>query len=65
MYILSGVIGVAVLTIAFRLVSLTVKESGAHAIAELPSCLRPRSDMSRGGSASRNATECPAPGEPA
>lgn len=30
MYILSGVIGVAVLTIAFRLVSLTVKESGAH-----------------------------------
>ena len=49
MYILSGVIGVAVLTIAFRLVSLTVKESGAHAIAELPSCLRPRSDMSRGG----------------
>lgn len=30
MYILSGVIGVAVLTIVFRLVSLTVKESGAH-----------------------------------
>ena len=30
MYILSGVIGVAVLTIAFRLISLTVKESGAH-----------------------------------
>ncbi len=30
MYILSGVIGVAVLTITFRLVSLTVKESGAH-----------------------------------
>ena len=30
LYILSGVIGVAVLTIAFRLVSLTVKESGAH-----------------------------------
>ena len=30
MYILSGVIGVAVLTIAFRLVSLTVKEGGAH-----------------------------------
>ena len=27
MYILSGVIGVAVLTIAFRLISLTVKES--------------------------------------
>ena len=30
MYILSGVIGVAVLTITFRLVSLTVKESGTH-----------------------------------
>ena len=30
MYILSGVIGVAVLTTAFRLISLTVKESGAH-----------------------------------
>ena len=30
MYILSGVIGVAVLTIAFRLISLTVKENGAH-----------------------------------
>ncbi len=30
LYILSGVIGVAVLSIAFRLVSLTVKESGAH-----------------------------------
>ena len=30
MYILSGVIGVAVLTISFRLISLTVKESGAH-----------------------------------
>lgn len=30
MYILSGVIGVAVLTIVFRLISLTVKESGAH-----------------------------------
>ena len=30
MYILSGVIGVAVLTIAFRLISLTVKESGTH-----------------------------------
>ena len=30
MYILSRVIGVAVLTIAFRLISLTVKESGAH-----------------------------------
>ena len=30
LYILSGVIGVAVLTITFRLVSLTVKESGAH-----------------------------------
>jgi len=30
MYILSGVIGVAVLTIAFRLISLTVRESGAH-----------------------------------
>lgn len=30
MYILSGVIGVAVLTITFRLISLTVKESGAH-----------------------------------
>ena len=30
LYILSGVIGVAVLTIVFRLVSLTVKESGAH-----------------------------------
>lgn len=30
MYFLSGVIGVAVLTITFRLVSLTVKESGAH-----------------------------------
>ena len=30
LYILSGVIGVAVLTIAFRLISLTVKESGAH-----------------------------------
>lgn len=31
MYILSGVIGVAVLTILFRLVSLTAKESGSHA----------------------------------
>ena len=30
MYIFSGVIGVTVLTIAFRLISLTVKESGAH-----------------------------------
>ena len=30
MYILSGVIGVAVLTIVFRLISLTVKESGVH-----------------------------------
>ena len=30
MYILSGVIGVAVLTIVFRLISLTVKESSAH-----------------------------------
>ena len=30
MYFLSGVIDVAVLTIAFRLISLTVKESGAH-----------------------------------
>ena len=31
MYILSGVIGVAVLTIVFRLISLTAKESGSHA----------------------------------
>lgn len=30
MYVLSGVIGVAVLTIVFRLISLTVKESSAH-----------------------------------
>ena len=29
MYILSGVIGVAVLTIVFRLISLTVKGNGA------------------------------------
>ena len=49
MYILSGVIGVAVLTIAFRLVSLTVKESGAHGNSELPSWLAARSDMSPWG----------------
>ncbi len=39
MYILSGVIGVAVLTIAFRLVSLTVRKAVLMARAELPSWL--------------------------